>query len=241
MQKIDELFQNFKEQVDQICQHNEGVENLHFNAKLKNGTSFNFNYSSELYRKSMEKKEPYQPLSVFNSIVDIIGAAITLFFVFVSFTNLPIAILFLCLLACFIFSCLNHLFDINVHRPHIIFTNLGEACKVVALSCLNYAVASLYQYQISVVLISTLIIGALALLFLSMQTRMAQKASLAMCILLPFVCLFAKANTLSVSTSILYALWSAGNLILGQKTKASSNTIFAIMATVMTAFLFGLL
>ena len=74
-----EVFSQFKEKVSEITQHYEEIEEMKFDAKLKNGTRFSFTFDSDKFsRKTGEAdRKKHHPVSVFNAVVDILKSYFT--------------------------------------------------------------------------------------------------------------------------------------------------------------------
>ena len=74
-----EVFSQFNEKVSEITQHYEEIEEMKFDAKLKNGTHFSFDFNSDKFnRKTGTEKREHHPVSVFNAVVDILSACTAL-------------------------------------------------------------------------------------------------------------------------------------------------------------------
>ncbi|NBK22119.1 MAG: hypothetical protein EOM68_08850, partial [Spirochaetia bacterium] len=79
MDDLNKLFSEFERQVGEITSHAQQVHKLDFTAKLRNGTHFNFTYNSDTFNRKLnsEGKHPYEPASVFNAVVDILGSLVS--------------------------------------------------------------------------------------------------------------------------------------------------------------------
>lgn len=243
MDDLNKLFSEFERQVGEITSHASQVHKLDFSAKLRNGTYFNFTYNSDTYNRklSSEGKHPYRPASAFNAVVDILGALVSLvilIFLVISINKSPLGfvkptvliILSYSLFAsCFIISALYHLFD-RSSGARFVFSNVLEALKILALAFANVAIAILASPEkSSLVLLFTLLIGATAALLLSLGTQGGARASLAFCIVLPYLPLYALSNLALLTTATLFGLWSLVGLIAKSNLRIKSNTTFGLI------------
>ncbi len=252
MDDLNTLFSEFQRQVEEITSHAQQVHKLDFTAKLRNGTYFNFSYNSDTFTRKLnsEGKHPYTPSSVFNAVVDILGSlasGVLLVFLaiairqselgFVQPTTL-IILSFSLFTSCFVISALYHLFD-RSSGVRLVFSNVTEALKILSLSCANVALAMLLSpARTSMVLLLTLLFGATAALLLSLGTQGGARASLAFCVLLPYLPLYAGASLPLVTTATLFGLWSLVALISKANHRVRSNTTFALIGVVSLALNF---
>lgn len=252
MDDLTKLFSEFERQVGEITSHAKQVHKLDFSAKLRNGTYFNFSYNSDTYNRKLnsEGKHPYAPASVFNAVVDILGSvvsAVLLILLAVAIHNTPLGFVketslviltFSLFTSCFIISALYHLFD-RTSGARFVFSNVFEALKILSISFGNVALAMLASPEkASSVLLFTLVIGASAALLLSLGTQGGARASLAFCILLPYLPLFAFSSLALLTTATLFALWSLVGLIAKSNLRIKSNTTFALIGVISLALNF---
>ncbi len=246
MDDLTKLFSEFERQVGEITSHAKQVHKLDFSAKLRNGTYFNFSYNSDTYNRKLnsEGKHPYAPASVFNAVVDILGSVVSAAILillaiainkselgFVKETVL-IILTFSLFTSCFIISALYHLFD-RTSGARFVFSNIFEALKILSLSFANVALAMLASpAKSSSVLLFTLVIGATAALLLSLGTQGGARASLAFCIALPYLPLFAFSSLALLTTATLFALWSLVGLIAKSNLRIRSNTTFGLIGVI---------
>jgi hypothetical protein len=231
-------FADFSGKVQEICQHYDQVEDMKFTANLKNGTTFRFKFDAEEYDKAKEEKRPYKPVSVFNSIIDMIGAGLSIAGIVVLHGNL-IALLASSFLFCvFAFSAIGHLLDEGRTRSRLVFANLEEAFKVIFLCLYNGMFASSTQYHFSALVTVTLLLGALSLLLLSIQTKGAGTASKLVSAMIPCFSMLSVFSLFTLASSLLFSLWSLLSVVLGER-KAAGNTIFAVIGMIMTILLFS--
>ncbi len=243
MDDLNKLFSEFERQVAEITSHASQVHKLDFSAKLRNGTYFNFSYNSDTYKRKLnsEGKHPYTPASVFNAVVDILGSLVSLaILVFLAIaikrselgfvTPTVLIILTFSLFAfCFVMNALYHLFDAT-SGARFVFSNVMQALKILSLSFANVALSMLVSPEkASLVLLFTLLVGATAALLLSLGTQGGSRASLAFCILLPYLPLYAVTSLALLTTATLFALWSLVGLIAKTNLRIRSNTTFALI------------
>lgn len=246
MDDLNKLFSEFERQVGEITSHAQQVHKLDFSAKLRNGTYFNFSFNSDTYNRKLnsEGKHPYTPASVFNAVVDILGSLVSLaILVFLAIAinrsrlgfvkpTVLIILTFSLFVTCFVMSALYHLFD-RTSGARFVFYNVMEALKILALSIANVAIVMLAgPDKTSLVLLSTLLVGASAALLLSLGTQGGARASLAFCILLPYLHLSAFSNLASLTTATLFGLWSLVGLVSKNNLRIKSNTTFALIGVV---------
>ena len=118
-----QLFDDFSQRVDQIMEHQDEISLLRFDARLKNGTRFSFDYDSERFDKASRPARPAggrHPVSVFDAVVDMIASLVTLNLVivssarFVTLSEGTFACVLLTYVSFFVFfttSAVYHLFD----------------------------------------------------------------------------------------------------------------------------------
>ncbi len=252
MDDLNTLFSEFERQVGEITSHAQQVHKLDFTAKLRNGTYFNFSYNSDTYNRKLtsEGKHPYTPASVFNAVVDILGTIVsTVILVFLAIAihrstmgfvqpTVLIILTFSLFTSCFVMNALYHLFD-RSSGARFVFSHVAEALKILSLSFSNIALAMLTSPEkASLVLLATLIVGASAALLLSLGTQGGGRASLAFCILLPYLPLYAGTSLALLTTSTLFGLWSLIALIAKRNLRIRSNTTFALIGVVSLALTF---
>jgi len=252
MDDLNKLFSEFERQVGEITSHAQQVHKLDFTAKLRNGTYFNFTYNSDTFNRKLnsEGKHPYAPASVFNAVVDILGSFVSIAILvvltiaisrgqrgFVQPTVLVI-LTFSLFTSCFILSALYHLFD-HSSGARFVFYNVMEALKILSLAFANVAMAMLVSPEkASLVLLFTLLVGATAALLLSLGTQGGARASLAFCIALPYLPLFALTSLALLTTSTLFGLWSLVGLVAKNNLRIRSNTTFGLIGVVSLALNF---
>ena len=252
MDDLNKLFSEFERQVGEITSHAQQVHKIDFTAKLRNGTYFNFAYNSDTYNRKLnsEGKHPYTPASVFNAVVDILGSLVSatiLVFMAIAINRsqmgfikptVLVILTFSLFTSCFVMSALYHLFD-HSSRARFVFYNVMEALKILSLAFANVAIAMLASpAKASFVLLFTLLVGATAALLLSLGTQGGARASLAFCIALPYLPLFAVTSLALVTTTTLFGLWSLVGLVAKNNLRIKSNTTFALIGVVSLALNF---
>ena len=229
---VNELFEDFRTQVNEIANHAGQVSKLKFSAQLKNGTSFRFHYDADTFGK---EKKLYKPLSAYNAIIDIIGSAVTIAMMVMHISNLFWVLACIFAFTFFIANAVMHLFDEERIRTITILFHLSCAIKIVFLCLFNFTFAPGVQS----VVITTLGIGALSLLLLSIQTKGAVRASSITLATLPFMNLLGGISSLFLPGSdLVFALWALGPAAFGGKMKVRSNSIFAIIGIMLAGWLF---
>ena len=252
MDDLNTLFSEFERQVGEITSHAQQVHKLDFTAKLRNGTYFNFTYNSDTFNRKLnsEGKHPYTPASVFNAVVDILGSLVSvtmLVLLTIAINNshmgfvqptVFIILSFSLFTSCFVINALYHLFD-RTSGARFVFSNIMEALKILALAFSNVAIAMLAQpAKASLVMLFTLLVGATAALLLSLGTQGGARASLAFCIALPYIPLFAVVSLPLLTTATLFGLWSLVGLVAKSNLRIRSNTTFALIGVVSLALNF---
>ncbi len=243
MQDVQKVFSDFKTQVEEIADHCEQVHSLTFRAELRNGTSFNFSYNAEKFARDHGQKLPYEPVSLFNAILDIIAtlSTIALLVTFLTTTQFNSTLLLATLLyssfiVTFTLSALYHFMGRN-RKAHIIFMNLKEIGKILTLALLNIMVAwmldSISIFQIRPL---TFILVAISLLFLSGRTTLSRQVSLAVAALLPLLSLLASFSLDSIIRCLLFSLWSLVPLFAKPESRMHSNSIFALIGMLSFAY-----
>ncbi len=252
MDDLNKLFSEFERQVGEITSHAQQVHKLDFTAKLRNGTYFNFSYNSDTYSRKLnsEGKHPYTPASVFNAVVDMLGAVVSvviLIFLAIAINRsqkgfvqptVLIILSFSLFTSCFVINALYHLFD-RSSGARFVFSHVMEALKILSLAFANVALAMLTSpAKASLVLLFTLLVGATAALLLSLGTQGGARASLAFCIVLPYLPLFAVTSLPLLTTATLFGLWSLVGLVAKSNLRIKSNTTFALIGVVSLALNF---
>ena len=179
-----EVFSQFNEKVSEITQHYEEIEEMKFDAMLKNGTHFSFDFNSDKFnRKTGREKREHHPVSVFNAVVDILSActAITLMILwFVHSAAFPtaervcITLAFIFFPIFFITSSVYHFLDEELTRAvKVIFiVRMGLLIASSALLCTTFCLYRGFLYTIIY-----LVLAALSLMLLSFGTRNGFRAS----------------------------------------------------------------
>ena len=245
------LFNDFKNQVDEISQHSDKVKKLDFNCTLLNGTGFKFNYDISKYNK---KTKTYKPATTFNAIVDILSTMISITFLVLflshkvnlnfeapTFSRLLIVTLFSFLIGFYVLRAIYHLFHASSLVRNPLF-RVSEAVKLVILLNINFLVAVLFGAKnINVVIFTSFILIALALLCMGIGTKLAFKIEMFFTSLLPFLMLIGSYDFSFIFCSIILSISSFIYIILGDN-EAKTNSIFMLLGISLLAInLFSLI
>ncbi len=179
-----EVFSQFNEKVSEITQHYEEIEEMKFDAKLKNGTHFSFDFNSDKFnRKTGTEKREHHPVSVFNAVVDILSACTALALMILWFVHSAAfpATQRICFTLAFIFF---PVFFITSSVYHFLDEELTRAVKVMFIVRMGLLIASsallcsafcLYRGFLYTLIYLTL--AALSLMLLSFGTKNGFRAS----------------------------------------------------------------
>ena len=179
-----EVFSQFNEKVSEITQHYEEIEEMKFDAKLKNGTHFSFDFNSDKFnRKTGTEKREHHPVSVFNAVVDILSACTALALMILWFVHSAAfpAAQRICFTLAFIFF---PVFFITSSVYHFLDEELTRAVKVMFIVRMGLLIASsallcttfcLYRGFLYTLIYLTL--AALSLMLLSFGTKNGFRAS----------------------------------------------------------------
>lgn len=240
-QEISQLFSDFKEHVIDITEHADQIHRIDFSAKLKNGTSFAFNYNSDQWMRKASpeaKRESsrYAPASPFNAIVDIVGALVAIalmIIVAININKLPVfgvtgvlsVFVFTLYICYFVIAAIFHLFPCE-SQVRGVFLHLTTAFKIITLLLINMLGAILLPgspYS-SVLIFVSIFVAALALFMLSFGTKGGGRASLVFSTAIPFLLFIIYPNMpeasiatllpLLIPEAIMSGLWSFLPLVL---------------------------
>lgn len=180
-----EVFSQFNEKVSEITQHYEEIEEMKFDAKLKNGTHFSFDFNSDKFNRQTgdEKRKAHHPLSVFNAVVDILSACAALALMvlwFVHSAAFPAAericftLVFIIFPVFFITSSVYHFLDEELTRAvkAMFIVRMGLLIASSALLCTAFCLYRGFLYTLIY-----LILAALSLMLLSFGTKNGFRAS----------------------------------------------------------------
>lgn len=179
-----EVFSQFNEKVSEITQHYEEIEEMKFDAKLKNGTHFSFDFNSDKFnRKTGTEKREHHPVSVFNAVVDILSACTALALMILWFVHsaaFPAAqricftLAFIFFPVFFITSSVYHFLDEELTRAvKVMFiVRMGLLIASSALLCTTFCLYRGFLYTIIY-----LVLAALSLMLLSFGTKNGFRAS----------------------------------------------------------------
>ena len=180
-----EVFSQFNEKVSEITQHYEEIEEMKFDAKLKNGIRFAFTFDSDKFsRKTGEAgRKKHHPVSVFNAVVDILSActAITLMILWFAHSAAFPTAERVCITLAFIFF---PIFFITSSVYHFLDDELTRAVKAMFIVRMGFLIASsallctvFCLYRGFLYTIIYLVLTALSLMLLSFGTRNGFRAS----------------------------------------------------------------
>ena len=179
-----EVFSQFNEKVSEITQHYEEIEEMKFDAKLKNGTHFSFDFNSDKFnRKTGTEKREHHPVSVFNAVVDILSACTALALMILWFVHsaafpatqrICFTLAFIFFPVFFITSSVYHFLDEELTRAvKVMFiVRMGLLIASSALLCTTFCLYRGFLYTIIY-----LVLAALSLMLLSFGTKNGFRAS----------------------------------------------------------------
>jgi len=240
MDDVQKIFSDFKNRVDEIATHAEHVHSVSFKAELKNGTSFNFSFNAEKFAKAKNPEGAFKSYSIFNGIVDIIASLSSIAMIAYLILQMPdgqgVRVLtfltYSLFIISFICSALFHFFSTE-QKAHVIFSYIKESAKIFALALANLLWAHILEPSSLVMVRSlSLLLIALAFLFLSGRTQLSLQVSLAITALLPFVSLVVDTSMDSILRSILFSLWSIATLVFKPESRMKTNSAFALMGVI---------
>lgn len=216
-----ELMEDFRKQAVEISSHAGEIDTLKFEARLKNGTRFSFNFDDELFTKhenggAQVAKE--KRVSTINAVSDIISAAIALTLMCMCATmklragesavNALLIITYVSFALCFTVSSIYHLFRENHKRTikalfqvrHLL---LSLSLLLMALSINARGTGS------GLFLVLFLLIAVLSIFLSSLETKMGQRLSMLSLAILSLLLPFASSEeTLIWGVSIMSAIGS---------------------------------
>ncbi len=244
--ELNDLFDNFKNQVEEIAKHSDKVKKLDFTCTLLNGTGFIFNYDINKFNK---KTINYKPATVFNAVVDIISAAISIIFLIMFLTdqvsliekntviNLFITTLLSFSIAFFVLRSVYHLFHASSNVRNPLF-RVSEGIKLLILLNINTLVSIIYKINnITLVIFLSFIVCSLALLCMGIGTKVSFKIEMFITSLLPFFMLVSSTQLAFISSCILLSISSFIYIIMDGK-EAKTNSIFFLLG--LSLFVLGI-
>lgn len=179
-----ELFNELKEKVDQMVNHSDDVVEVHFIAKLKNKSKLEFNYDEEVEKRLLKGKTIYKPISVFNSIIDMLASIASITFLvlacvfFLNGTGLQNTFItnsFAFWIAYFVFSSVYHLFNRNNYSKNVLFA-IKQYLLILSFSVTAFCSLAIYSGPF----LSYFAIGifaAVSIFFTAINTKGGQDAS----------------------------------------------------------------
>ncbi len=188
------LMNDIKDKVDEILSHGEEISELHFDARLLNGTRFQFNYDDEEFKKSGNagRRVTRQRISALNGVIDIIAAAlaITLMIIScVSFFSGRAADAFMILtfaffLVFFTESSVYHLMPDNHKRALRALYLVRHALLSLSLAAMTSALG-FFAYSGKPVFLLSLVVLALSVFLSCLGTKFGTRVSALSLILYP--------------------------------------------------------
>lgn len=244
--ELTDLFENFKNQVEEISKHSDKVKKLDFTCTLLNGTGFIFNYDINKFNK---KTINYKPATVFNAVVDIISAAISIIFLIMFLSNkvtlieqntvinLFITTLLSLSIAFFVLRAVYHLFHASSNVRNPLF-RVSEGIKLLILLNINTLVSIIYKINnITLVIFLSFIVCSLSLLCMGIATKLSFKIEMFITSLLPFFMLVSSTQLAFISSCILLSISSFIYIIMDGK-EAKTNSIFFLLG--LSLFVLGI-
>lgn len=239
MEDKKKLFEDFKAKLEEILAHQEDLELISFDAKLKNGTRFAFNYDEATFDKGKIRRGTYLPVSIFNAVLDIISTLISIALLVISsftihqdasFATTLLINTFTCFIVFFCVSAVYHFFDMHSIATKVLaIVRFGFAVLVVALTgeTLNRI-----GYSSLTNLIAIILIAVTSFFFLSLGTKAGTRA--AYCCISAIGISFLFATRINPATILLTATTITAGLVpavLCERDKtsldrASTNSIF---------------
>ena len=177
-------FKELKLKLNEIVDHYDELDYLNFDAKLKNGNKFNFNYDSKSFDNPQKTlKHGYHPISVFNAIIDILASCIMISFLAVTavkahLNGMTLAMVintFIFFILYFIVSAIYHFFDqgSRARKPlYLVRFGLSNVPLILLLSSLF-----IINDTSKVFFILTFAFAALSVFFISFGTKFGQRAA----------------------------------------------------------------
>ena len=214
---VQELFERFKKQVEEISSHAEEVSQVRFTASLKNGTGFNFRYDADQWET---RHDPYKPLSVAGAVTDIISGGVSIALMILHVHEAGFVLCASTLLAYSVLDAVRLLMPGSMQRTQNALFSLCCAIRILFLCLFSLTRAQGSQ----AVVLSSLGLAALALVFLSMQTRGGKKASVIVASIIPWMTLLSGVHSARCSRA-------------SRRPKLASGTAFSVIALLLQSWL----
>lgn len=236
--ELNDLFEDFKRQVNEISEHKDKVKKLNFNCILLNGTGFKFNYDINKFSKEPKK---YKPATTFNAIVDILSSIVSIVYLILflsdkvnlkfeatNFVNILFVLLFAFLISFFVLRAVYHLFHATSAVRNPLF-RLSEAIKLAILLNINIIISILYNIKsINIVIFISFILCSLALLCMGIGTNLSFKIEMFFSATLPFLMLISSSEFSFIFSSIILSLSSFIYIIM-KDSESRTNSIFLLL------------
>lgn len=222
-----DLMEDFRKQAVEISQHADDIDTLRFEARLKNGTRFSFNYDDELFTKhelGAENKVPARRVSTINGVSDIVAAAIALSLMCVAASvqlvpgetgaNALLLLTYISFSVYFIVSSIYHLFTENHKRALKALFQIRHVLLCVSLLLMGLSVNA-HGYERGSAYVVFLFIAVLSVFLGSLDTkkgaRLSMLVQLLFAVALPFA---APATALLLGVALLIAINSLTGCIM---------------------------
>lgn len=238
-----DLMEDFRKQAVEISQHADDIDTLRFEARLKNGTRFSFNYDDELFTRHENggSKVKEKRVSTTNGVSDIVSAAIALTLMCVSAgtkltagatgANALLLITYISFSVYFVVSSIYHLFTENHKRTLKALYLVRHVLSCVSLLLMGLCVNA-NGYERGSAYVVFLFIAVLSVFLASLDTRMGARLSMLAQLLFSVALLFAApATPLLIGVSLLIAINSLIGCILPPESgNLRTNPAFLIAA-----------
>lgn len=238
------MMASIKERIDEIFSHSEEISELHFDARIQNGTRFQFNYNAEEFAHSGKDRVKKYRISTLNAVIDIIGATLCVALLVLACVNCLkgeaasdafVIMTFCCFLAFFTESSVYHLFNENHARAIRTLFIVRHALLTLSLMAMTCAL-SLRVKSGNISYLLSFFVVALSIFFSFLDTKLSNYLANLSHILFPLLMLlfipFSYQILCLASMLILSAL--ASSLLPGVKNSviraSKSNGIFLIMS-----------
>ena len=183
------IINDFRAQSEEIAKHSDQIEELHFDAKLKNGTRFSFDFDAEKFEKTNDKTkkegEKKNRVSIFNAITDIIGAigaiAMLSYTATTSYNATTIQLVLMILTYVFFItffteSSVYHLFKESHTRTIKVLFQVRHSLLTFSLLFMTLSINAIGKDYI-IIFPSCFFIAALSVFLISLDTKLGKRAA----------------------------------------------------------------
>lgn len=184
-----QLFDDFKGRVDEIMEHQDEISVLRFDARLKNGTRFSFDYDSERFEKAARadgQPRHRHPVSVFNAVLDIIAAMVAMNLMIVAGARAHgisdgayacLLLTFISFFAMFTVSAVYHLFDEGHARTVRVLYSVRMALLAICVMLLADSMCLIGTQGSMLTFPVQLFLAALSVFLTSLSTKGGSRAA----------------------------------------------------------------